>query len=299
MKRKIFSRQGRDDILFDSINHILLVILLLIILYPLYFIVIASFSDPAEVTAGKIRFLPVGFNMGAYRAVFRDTSVWLGYRNTIFYTVAGTFINLVMTVLAAYPLSRADLKGRGILTAILAFTMFFGGGLIPTYLLISNLKMLNTVWAMIIPNAVSVWNIVITRTFMQTGIPKELQDAAFIDGCGNTRTLVSIVLPLSKPVLAVMLLFYAVGHWNAFFNALIYLSNYRLYPLQLVLRQILIQSKPSAEMLADMDTVVGQIMLGETIKYALIIVATVPILCVYPFLQKHFVHGVMVGAIKG
>jgi ABC-type glycerol-3-phosphate transport system permease component len=289
----------KEDIIFDSINYTLLSILLIVILYPLYYIIIASFSNPSMVSAGLVKFYPMGFHVNAYRAVMRDSAVWTGYRNTIMYTVLGTCINLTMTVLAAYPLSRPDFVGRKLFTGILAFTMFFSGGLIPTYLLVSNLKMVNTIFAMIIPNAVALWYIIITRTFFQTSIPKELQDAAVIDGCGNTRILWSVVLPLSKPVLAVMVLFYAVGHWNAFFNALIYLSNPKLLPLQIILRNILIASRPTPEMLSDIDSVVGMILLGENIKYALIIVATVPILFVYPFIQKYFVHGVMVGAIKG
>ena len=299
MKSKFFRLKTKSDIVFDVVNYSLLGILLLIVIYPLYYIVIASFSDPFAVVGGQMKLAPVGFNLNAYRMVMRFSSVWTGYRNTILYTVLGTSINLTMTVLAAYPLSRPDFVGRKLFTGIIAFTMFFSGGLIPTYLLVFNLGMLNTIWAMVIPNAVSVWYIIITRTFMQTSIPKELTDAAYIDGCGNTRALLSVVLPLSKPVLAVMVLFYSVAHWNAFFNALIYLSNYSLFPLQLVLREILVASRPSMEMLADMDSAASSVLLGESVKYALIIVATVPILTVYPFIQKYFVHGVMVGAIKG
>ena len=213
--------------------------------------------------------------------------------------MTGTAINLVMTILAAYPLSRKDWVGRGFFMGVLMFTMFFSGGIIPTYLMMNSLGMINTVWAMILPGAVSVYNTIIMRTFFVNSIPPELQEAAQVDGCSNTRLLLQIVLPLSKQILAVMVLFYGVAHWNAFFNALIYLTESKRYPLQLVLRSILIQNTASQDMLGDLDTMGSRVMMAETIKYALIIVSTLPMMILYPFLQRFFEKGVMVGAVKG
>lgn len=293
-------KRSKDDLIFDIVNTTLLVLILLAILYPLYFIVIASFSDPLEVLSGNVIFFPKKVSLEAYKMVFRDSSILTGYGNTIKYTLLGTGINIVMTVLAAYPLSRKDLKGRKFFTMLLAITMFFSGGLIPSYLLMSNtLHLLDTIWAMVLPGAVSVWNVVIVRTYFQTSIPAELSEAAMVDGCSDFKLLLRVVLPLSMPVLAVMVLFYGVAHWNAFFNALIYLNDKALYPLQLILRSILVQNTMSEEMMAEVDSLANRQIMAETIKYALIVVASVPIIAVYPFLQKYFVKGIMVGAIKG
>ena len=294
-----FSRQSRSDRIFDVVNGLLLALILLTIVYPLWFVIIASVSDPAKVLGGQVLLWPRSFSLEAYRMVFRDSMIMTGYRNTLFYTVTGTAINLVMTILAAYPLSRKDWVGRGFFMAMLMFTMFFSGGIIPTYLMMNSLGMINTVWAMILPGAVSVYNTIIMRTFFVNSIPPELQEAAQVDGCSNTRLLLQIVLPLSKQILAVMVLFYGVAHWNAFFNALIYLTESRRYPLQLVLRSILIQNTASQDMLGDLDTLGSRVMMAETIKYALIIVSTLPMMILYPFLQKFFEKGVMVGAVKG
>lgn len=302
MKRKTagrFARQTKEDKVFDLVNAALIALLLLVIVYPLWFVVIASVSNPAQVIGGQVILLPKGFSLEAYRMVFRDSMVMTGYRNTLIYTVTGTIINVVMTVLAAYPLSRRDWVGRGFFMGLLMFTMFFSGGIIPTYLMMNQLGMINTIWAMILPGAVSVYNTIIMRTFFINSIPGELQEAAQVDGCSNTRLLLQIVLPLSKQILAVMVLFYGVAHWNAFFNALIYLTESKRYPLQLVLRSILIQNTASQDMLGDLDTMGSRVMMAETIKYALIIVSTLPMMILYPFLQKFFEKGVMVGAIKG
>lgn len=302
MKKKTasrFARQTKEDKVFDLVNAALIALLLLVIVYPLWFVIIASVSNPAQVIGGQVILLPKGFSLEAYRMVFRDSMVMTGYRNTLIYTVTGTVINVVMTVLAAYPLSRRDWVGRGFFMGLLMFTMFFSGGIIPTYLMMNQLGMINTIWAMILPGAVSVYNTIIMRTFFINSIPGELQEAAQVDGCSNTRLLLQIVLPLSKQILAVMVLFYGVGHWNAFFNALIYLTESKRYPLQLVLRSILIQNTASQDMLGDLDTMGSRVMMAETIKYALIIVSTLPMMILYPFLQKFFEKGVMVGAIKG
>ena len=301
MKSKLnsFSRQSRGDKIFNVINGLLIAVVLIMIIYPLWFVIIASVSDPAKVLGGQVILMPRKFTLEGYRMVFRDPMIMTGYRNTLFYTVTGTAINLVMTILAAYPLSRKDWVGRGFFMGVLMFTMFFSGGIIPTYLMMNSLGMINTVWAMILPGAVSVYNTIIMRTFFINSIPSELQEAAQVDGCSNTRLLIQIVLPLSKQILAVMVLFYGVAHWNAFFNALIYLTESKRYPLQLVLRSILIQNTASQDMLGDLDTMGSRVMMAETIKYALIIVSTLPMMILYPFLQRFFEKGVMVGAVKG
>ena len=298
-RASIFSRQSTGDRVFEIVNTALLALILLVILYPLWFVVIASVSDPAKVVAGDVLLWPAGMSFEAYRMVFRDSMIMTGYRNTLYYTILGTAINLVMTVLAAYPLSRKDWVGRGFFMAVVMFTMFFSGGTIPTYLLMNDLGLINTTWAIVLPGAVSVYNAIVMRTFFINSIPLELQEAAQVDGCSNTRLLLRIVLPLSKPILAVMVLFYGVAHWNAFFGALIYITESDRYPLQLVLRSILIQNTASQDMLGEVDTLGNRVMLAETIKYALIIVSTLPMMVLYPFLQRFFEKGVMVGSVKG
>lgn len=297
----VISRKPRStgDKLFDFGVYFILTLVLIIILYPLYFVVIASFSDPLSVMAGEVTFWPVNFNTESYRLVFKNSQVLTGYRNTILYTVAGTVVNLIMSIAAAYPMAQRNLKGKGLFIGMMVFTMFFAGGMIPSYINLNNLGMIDTFWVMIIPNAISVYNVMIMRTFFSTSIPYELQEAAFVDGASHIRILRSIVLPLSKPILAVMVLFYAVSHWNSYFNALLYLSDQNRYPLQLVLRAILIQSQASEESFAGIGNTYSRMLLSETMKYALIIVSSVPVLILYPFLQKYFVHGVMIGSVKG
>ena len=267
--------------------------------YLLSFIVIASFSDPDLVNSGQVWWRPRGITSEGYRRILQDEAVWRGYRNTILYTVLGTAVNLAVTIPAAYALSRHDFVGRGALMMIFAFTMFFTGGLIPRYLLVKSLGMVNTIWAMIIPEAVLVWNLVVTRTFFQQNIPDELREAAVMDGCSNTLFFFAVVLPLSQAILAVMVLFYAVGHWNSFFPALIYLRNEKLYPLQIILRDILIEAETQEQMIDDAKALEEQQRLAELIKYGVIMVASVPVLVLYPFLQRYFVQGIMIGAIKG
>lgn len=286
------------DRVFDACNYILLTVILFIVLYPLYFVVIASFSDPMAVLGGKVIWRPVGFSLEAYKMVFRDSQVMTGYRNTIAYTCVGTTLNMVLSICAAYPLSRRQLKGKGFVMGLMVFTMFFSGGLIPTYITISRMGLLNTFAVMILPSAISVYNVMIMRTFFTNTIPYELEEAAHMDGASHIRTLVCVILPLSKPILAVMVLYYAISHWNSYFNALIYLSDQDRYPLQLVLRTILIQSQSSEESMINVQGTFNRMLMSETMKYALIIVASVPVLCLYPFLQKYFVQGVMIGSIK-
>lgn len=296
-------KESRGDRIFNAINIFILTIILILTLYPVLFVTIASISDPDLVNAGKVILFPRGISFNGYKNVFKDPRILISYRNTIFYTVVGTTLNLIVTLPAAYALSRKDFIGRNFFTSLFMVTMFFGGGLIPTYLLIKNLRMLNTIWVMLIPGLTSMWNLVITRTFFETNIPSELKDAAEIDGCSNFRMFFSIVLPLSSAIIAVMALFFGVGHWNSYFNALIYLSNKKLFPLQLILREILVKSEFDAEMLLigshDAGALSDELKAAEQIKYALIIVSTLPIMLVYPFIQKFFVKGVMVGAIKG
>jgi multiple sugar transport system permease protein/putative aldouronate transport system permease protein len=287
------------DRVFDLINNAALTLMFLAVLYPLVYIVSCSFSSVQAIYSGKVWLWPVGFNTIAYEEIFQYRPVLTGYANTLFYTTFGTAINVVLTVMAAYPLSRRDLVGRNALMFLFTFTMIFNGGLIPTYLVVRNLGMLNTRWAMLIPPAIGVYNVIITRTFFQHTIPDDLLDAARIDGASDIQFIVRVVLPLSGAVIAVITLFYAVFHWNAFFHAFIYLSRRHLYPLQIFLREILVMNEIDPQMIVDPEEMQAMENLRELLKYALIIVATVPILTLYPFVQKYFVRGVMLGSIKG
>lgn len=284
----------------DVLNYILITIILLIIAYPLIYVVSASFSDPNMVASGKMWLLPKGFTLEGYQRVFQEKEIWTGYANTIYYTVVGTLISVILTMVCAYPLSRKDFKARNVFTVFFTITMFFGGGLIPTYMVVKGLHMLDTGWAIMIPGCISMWNVIIARTFMQ-GIPFELQEAATIDGCSPFKVFVKIMLPLSMPVIAVLALYYGVGLWNSFFNALIYISSRSKYPLQLFLREILVQQQMSSSMIRtgnDLAAMAEQARLAEMIKYAIMVVSSLPILVAYPFLQRFFAKGVMVGAIK-
>lgn len=288
-----------SDRVFQVINTIFLLLILAVVIYPLVFVLSASVSEPEMLLKGEVWLFPKGFTLDSYRRVFQNRDILIGYINTIKYTVVGTVINLFMTIAAAYPLSRKDFYGRGVITAMMVFTMFFSGGLIPRFLLVRDLGLYNTMWALILPGAVSVWNITIMRTFFQTGVPYEIQEAAMIDGCSNIKILTRIVLPLSMPVIFVMVMFYSVGHWNAYFNALIYLTDRAKYPLQVILREILIQEN-MGDMASIMDEgVIRQMMLAEGLKYAVVVVANLPVLMIYPLIQKHFTKGVMLGGLKG
>ncbi|WP_309242131.1 carbohydrate ABC transporter permease [Paenibacillus sp. S150] len=301
MSKRVALKRGSNgppaDRYFDTIVYLIAAVIMILVLYPLLFVVSASFSDPAKVLGGEVWLLPKGFTVEAYANILHNDKIWTGFANSIVYTTVGTIINIAMTLLAAYPLSRPDLPLRKGLMLIVTLTMFFSGGLIPTYLLVKDLGMVDTMWALIIPGAISTYNLIVMRTYFQSSIPWELQEAAHVDGCSNWRLLFSIVLPLSKPILAVMVLFYAAGHWNLFFNALIYIRSEELYPLQLVLREILLISQSDA-----VDSGVGledKILLAESVKYAVIIISSLPVLIMYPFVQRHFVKGVMIGSIKG
>ena len=290
------------DKIFDIINVIVMIILLVIFVWPLWFIVIASVSNPNEVWNGNVLLWPKGFTMAAYEAVVQYKSIWIGYRNTIFYTVVGTLINLVMTVCGAYPLSRKDFMPRNFFMFLFMLTMYFGGGLIPTYLVVNKLGMINTVWAMMIPGACSIYNVIITRTYFVNSIPGSLKDAAELDGANSFQYLIKVVLPLSKPIIAVIALYYAVGHWNDYFTALIYINKTDLMPLQSFLRDLLMSNKMTmGNTMSAMDASAAEakMQLSQTLKYSAIIVSTVPVLCIYPFIQKYFVKGVMIGSVKG
>lgn len=295
----MFKRMSKGDIIFAVSNYTFLSIILLLILYPLYFIVIASISNPELVSRGEIWLIPKGITLDGYKRIMSYSQIWTGYRNTIFYTVLGTSISVSLTLTSAYALSRKDLYGRNVIMAFLAFTMFFSGGLIPTYLLVKSLNLTNTIWALVLPNAVWVYNVIISRTFFASSIPSDLLESAQLDGCSNTRFFFQIVLPLSKPVISVMALFYAVGQWNNFFDALIYLRKESLYPLQLILRSILLANSVDSSTVTDASSVDTRYRIAEMIKYGSIIVSTLPIIAVYPFLQKNFAKGVMIGAVKG
>lgn len=294
-------KKSKSDQIFDLANVIVMSVLFVIFTWPLWFVVIASFSSPTAVWNGEVLLWPVDFSLECYKAILKYSDIWLGYRNTIFYTAAGTIVNLIMTVLIAYPLSQKTFMMKNFFTVMFMFTMYFSGGLIPAYLVVQKVGIVNTIWAMILPGAVSFFNVIITRTYFQTSIPDSLQEAAAIDGASSWVYLIKIIIPLSKPILAVMALYYGVAHWNSFFNALIYLNDRELYPLQLFLRNILINNTFSADLMSglDIESMIEKARLAETMKYGIIIVSAAPLLCVYPFIQKYFVKGVMIGAIKG
>lgn len=286
------------DRVYYLICYAVITLLMLLVLYPLIYIVSASFSSADAITSGKMWLWPVNVTTIGYRYVLQYDAIWLGYRNTIFYTFFGTLINVVMTMTCAYGLSRPGMRGRRILNFLFTFTMIFKGGMIPNYLLMKDLGLLDTVWSILLPGAISVYNLTVARTFIESNIPRDLLEAAHIDGCSDIRFFFSIVLPLSKPVLAVLLMMYASSHWNAYFNAFLYLTNKQLYPLQIFLRQILVQSNLSSDML-DPEAVAQLQTLQQILKYTVIVISTAPMLCLYPFVQKYFQQGMMVGAVKG
>lgn len=290
--------QTRMDRVFDIMNYVILTICFLIVAYPLYFVVIASISDPVDVNAGRVILYPVKATMDGYRRILEYKSFFTGYRNTLVYTGVGTLVNMLLTVPAAYALSRKDLVGRNVFMMMIAFTMIFSAGLIPTYLHIRDLGLIDTMWALILPGAVSTWNLIVARTFFQQSIPDDLLEAAQLDGATNAQFFVQIVLPLSKSILAVLVLFYAVGHWNSYSNALYYIISDDKRPLQLVLRSILFENT-MGDMVEDASNLAAQQRLGDLIKYGIIIASSLPLMILYPFLQRYFIQGVMIGAVKG
>jgi multiple sugar transport system permease protein/putative aldouronate transport system permease protein len=299
------ARRGKNflhttgEVWFYLLNDFLLIAAFLMVIYPIAYVFSASLSSPVAVISNKVFLWPVDFSLEGYKAVFKEIKVWTGYANTVYYTIVGTLINLILSVLCAYPLSRKDFIGRDIFMFIITFTMIFHGGMLPTYLTVKRLGLINTRWALLLPGAISVYNVIVMRTYYRTNISDDLLEAAFLDGCSNTKFLLRIVIPLSMPITAVMVLFYAVGHWNTYFNAFIYLSNRALFPLQIFLREILVMNQISSELVYDASMAAASQGLADLLKFSLIIVASLPIWCVYPFVQKYFVKGIMVGAIKG
>ncbi|MBD2870849.1 carbohydrate ABC transporter permease [Paenibacillus arenilitoris] len=292
-------RESAADRAFLGMVYLLLAIVLIVILFPLLHIFSASFSSPAAVTSGKVWLWPVDFTLIGYKAVFQNSDIWIGFGNSLFYTVFGTLLNVAFTVAIAYPLARRTFAGRNLMMIFLVFTMFFDGGLIPNYLLVKSLGLLDTRWAMLLPGAFAVFQVIIARTFFQTTIPDELVEASQLDGCSDMKFFLKIVLPLSKPILAVLALMYAVGHWNTYFNALIYLSDNAKFPLQIFLRNLLILNSENTDMYVNIDADTVRQGLKDLLQYSLIVVASLPVLIIYPFVQKHFVKGVMIGSLKG
>lgn len=299
------SRMDIFDKVFAFVVYLVLAIIFIITLYPLIYVLSASFSDPNLVSAGKLVLFPVGFNLNAYQYLADFKEIWIGYGNTIFYTFVGTLFNLIITMSAAYGLARRDLPYRGLIMGIFVVTMYFSGGLIPGYLNIKSLGLLNTRTIMLIGGLVSVYNLIVARTFFANSIPWELHEACFLDGASDIQIFTNVALPLSKPIMAVLLLYYAEGHWNSYFSAMIYLSDRIKYPLQLFLREILLQSQIAASSLTSVEnpeTIAALMKEAQTanqIKYAIVVIATIPMLLVYPKLEKYFAKGVMIGSIKG
>ena len=289
-------RDSRGDKIFRFFNGLFLGLLALIVLYPVYFIIIASFSDPDAVLGGKVVLWPVGINLEGYQKIMERKDVWQGYYNTIVYTLMTVVLSLVVTIPAGWALSRRNLPGKKFLMMFFIIPMFFGGGLIPFYNVMSSLKLINTKWAIVLPSILSVWNLFMTKTFFESSIPGGLIEAAKIDGAGHFRTFTSVVLPLSKAIMAVMALYYAVGQWNSYFNAMIFLQDETMYPLQLVLKEILIASESTVG--GSGETILQQYRLANQLKYVSVIVSSLPVLMLYPFVQKYFAQGVMIGSLK-
>lgn len=290
-------KESAGDRIFIGVIYVILTLLVIVVLYPLIYIVSSSVSSPAAVTSGRVWLWPVELSLKGFEELFRRGEVMTGYLNSIFYTTAGTLISVTLTIMIAYPLSRRAFFGRNALMMVITFTMIFSGGLIPTYMVVKGLDLIDTRWALLIPNAIWVWQVIIARSFFHSSIPEELLEASEIDGCSDLRFIWSVVLPLSKPIIAVLVLMYAVGQWNAYFDALIYLKSADLFPLQLILRSIIIQNNSGSNM--DAMAIVEKQQLAELLKYSLIVVATLPVLIIYPFVQRYFVQGMLVGSVKG
>lgn len=304
MKKSI--RMCREDRVFGVINSILLILFSIITLYPLLFVVSASVSDPVAVSAGKMILWPVGLTLSGYQYILQYAEIWTGYANTLFYTFVGTIINLAVTLTCAYGLSRRDVPGNGIVMTLFLITMYIGGGLIPNYMNLRMLGLINTRWVLLLPGAVSTYNLIVSRTFFSSTIPWELHEAAFLDGCSDFKLFTKVVLPLSAPIVVVMALYYGVGHWNSYFGAMIYIKDRALYPLQVFLREILsLSTFASAAMESgtlsaeEMAAMLQEAETANLVKYGVIVVSTLPMLILYPFLQKFFAKGVMIGAVKG
>jgi ABC-type glycerol-3-phosphate transport system permease component len=297
MKKKM--KLAASDRTFYVVDYTLLVFAGLVVLFPLLNVFSQAFSEPQMVLSGRVSFWPRNFTVETVRLILGNRNIMTGFANTLWYTGIGTAINLVMTIMCAYPLSRIEFRGRNYFMFIFAFTMMFSGGMIPTYMNIKNLGLLNSRWVMVLPGALTVWNMVLARTFFQNTIPKEMFESAEMDGASDFRVLVSIVMPLSVPILAVLTLFYAVGHWNSYFDAMMYLTSPRLYNIQLILRNAITNIQNLMNETFDLANLENTMAFGEASKYALIVISTVPVLIIYPFVQKYFIKGIMIGALKG
>ena len=299
MKKSKFRQMSTGDRVFTIVNYSLLMLVLIIELYPLVYVVAASFSDPQAVVSGKVFLFPVNPTLKGYAAVFKNKKILTGFSNSIFYLIVGTVLNLVMTMLCAYPLSRKEFRARGFLSMFFVFTMYFSGGMVPAYILVNKLGMINTRWSMIIPMALSTYNMIICRTYIVNSIPDELYEASQMDGCTPFRYMLSVVVPLSKPILAVLTLYYGVVRWNDYFNAMLYLYKDNLQPLTIVMKEILIMSQVDMTQVTDASAVSKLQGMSELLKYSTIVVASLPVMLLYPLIQKHLVKGVMIGAVKG
>ena len=293
-----FARETKGDIALLIAFYILLTLISLTVLYPILYVISSSFSSPNAISAGKVVVLPVEFTTIGYERILLYNPLWRGFMNSTIYALGSGLLSTTLTLLAAYPLSRRDFYGKNAIMVYMVFTMFFGGGLIPYYLLLSKLHLIDTRWVMIIPGAVSVFNVIIARTFLQTNIPDELFDAATVDGCSHFRFFWSVVLPLSKPLIAVLFLFAAVGAWNSYFNALVFLRSQELMPIQIVLRNILIQNQQFGSY-GLVSVEMQKLKMNDLLKFGMIVIGSLPLMIAYPFVQKHFVKGVLIGSIKG
>lgn len=299
MKTAKFRYMSMPDKIFTIFNYTILTLVLIVIAYPLIFVVSASFSDPQAVVRGDVLLLPVNPTLRGYQAVFKNGKILTGFMNSVFYLVAGTCLNLVMTMLCAYPLSRKEFKARGFISLFFVFTMYFSGGMVPTYILVNKLGLLNTRLAMIIPTAMSTYNMIICRTYIVNSIPDELYEASQMDGCTPFKYMMKVIVPLSKPILAVLTLYYGVAKWNDYFNAMLFLYKDELQPLTIIMKEILIMGKVDMTQVTDASAVSKLQGMSELLKYSTMVVATLPVLMLYPLIQKHLVKGVMIGAVKG
>ena len=300
MKRNNKIHDCTVDKLTYAVNYFLLALFLIIVLYPFVYIISCSFSSGQALISGKVTLFPVDPTLDGYRAILEYRDIWTGFANSFLYTITGTLIGLVLTILAAYPLSRASLRGRKPIMMLFLFTMLFNGGLVPNYMLILNLGLMNTIWAVILPMTLSAYNVIVARTFFISSIPNELHESAELDGCGEFRFLISIVLPLSKAIMAVLVLWIAIGIWNSYFNPMIYLNDKKKYPLQLILREILLMANVDfTKAAANPELYYKNQQLSEILRYGTIIISALPLMILYPFIQKYFVQGVMIGSVKG
>lgn len=296
-------KRARGDVIYDTVIFIILTFIFLLVAYPLYFVIISSISDPIEVSAGKVTLAPVGFTLDGYKEVFKTKTVMRGFLNSLIITIMGTSINLLVTIPTSYALSRPDFTLKRPITLFYILTMFVSGGMMPTYIIVRSTGILNTWWSLILPGCMGVYNMIVGRTFFKTNIPMELMEAAKLDGCGNTKFFIYVVLPLSGAITAILCLYYGVGHWNSYFSALIYIQKRELWPLQLELRNILVMNTSVAtkQVMTEAELLEKKRLdaLKEMMKYSLIIISSIPVLIIYPFVQKHFVKGVMIGSVKG